>query len=121
MITLILLIVAVSLMYDRTVNSTEVSGSKYFYLSGGNSLEMYKRMQDSGISGQSLQVFVDMEDRMLELEKLSVCSGISRHIEVTSISQQIKDRFPGFNFSYHVTHIKQATDPTRMVNTRIIC
>lgn len=116
-----LLLVVGALMYDRTANANEVAGSKHFYMSHGMSKGMYKRMEDSGVTSTSLKAFVHMEDRMLELERLAVCSGIPRHLEVTALSQQIKDRFPAFDFTYHNIHIKQATEPNRLINKTITC
>lgn len=116
-----LLLIVAAMMYDRTVNTEEVSGSKHFYMSEGMSRGMYKRMEDSGVTSESLKAFVHMEDRMLELERLSVCSGIPRHLEVSAISQQIKDRFPAFDFTYHGIHVKQSADPSRLINRTITC
>jgi len=116
-----LLLLAGALMYDRAVNTEEVSGSKHFYMSHGMSKGMYKRMEDSGVTSESLKSFVHMEDRMLELERVAVCSGIPRNLEVTALSQQIKDRFPAFDFTYHTIHIKQANEPNRLINKSITC
>jgi hypothetical protein len=119
--TVFLLLVAGALMYDRAVNTEEVAGSKYFYMSHGMSKGMYKRMEDSGVTSESLKSFVHMENRMLEVEHLAVCSGIPRSLEVTALSQQIKDRFPAFDFTYHSLHIKQASEPNRLINKSISC
>lgn len=116
-----LLLVAGALMYDRAVNTDEVAGSKHFYMSEDMSKGMYKRMEDSGVTSDSLKAFVHMEDRMLELERLAVCSGIPRHLEVSALSQQIKDRFPAFDFTYHGIHVKQSAEPNRLINKNITC
>ena len=119
--TVFLLLIAGALMYDRVVNTDEVAGSKHFYMSEGMSKGMYKRMEDSGVTSESLKAFVHMEDRMLELERLAVCSSIPRHLEVTALSQQIKDRFPVFDFTYHGIHVKQAAEPNRLINKTVTC
>jgi len=118
---LILLGLAGALMYDKVTNTEEIADSKYFYMSRGMSKGMYKRMEDSGLTSESLKAFVRLEDRLLELERLSVCSGIPRNIEVSALSQEIKDRFPAFDFTYHGDHIKQASEPLRLINKSISC
>lgn len=118
---LILLGLAGALMYDKATNTEEVAGSKHFYMSRGMSRGMYKRMEDSGLTSESLKAFVRLEDRLLELERLSVCSGIPRNVEVSALSQEIKERFPAFDFTYHGDHIKQASEPLRLINRTITC
>lgn len=118
---LILLGLAGALMYEKVTNTEEVAGSKHFYMSRGVSTGMYKRMEDSGLTSESLKAFVRLEDRLLELERLSVCSGIPRNVEVSALSQEIKERFPAFDFTYHGDHIKQASEPLRLINRTITC
>jgi len=118
---LFLLVVVWMLTKDRTINITEIGGSKNFYLSDGASFKMYKTMEDAGASGESLRIFVNMEDRLLEIERISVCSGVPRTMEASSISRQIKERFPAFDFSYHNIHIKQTSEPSRLINKKIRC
>ncbi len=118
---LFLLVVVWMLTKDRTINITEIGGSKNFHLSDGASFKMYKTMEDAGASGESLSIFVNMEDRLLEIERISVCSGVPRTMEASSISRQIKERFPAFDFSYHNIHIKQTSEPSRLINKKIRC
>jgi hypothetical protein len=118
---LFLLVVVWMLTKDRTINITEIGGSKNFHLSDGTSFKMYKTMEDAGASGESLRIFVNMEDRLLEIERISVCSGVPRTMEASSISRQIKERFPAFDFSYHNIHIKQTSEPSRLINKKIRC
>ena len=81
-------------MYAFFNSPTEqVPGSKNFHMSDGASAAMYKLMKERGMSDENLRRFVIMEDYLLELEKISVCTGIPRLGEATSMSQQIKDYF----------------------------
>jgi hypothetical protein len=99
----------------------EVEGSKHFYLSGGKSKQIYEQMKRDKLSEQSLKEFVYMEDRFLQLEKMSVCQQISYASEATGISENIKTRFGHYDFRYHQVHIKQCSEPNRLINNKIIC
>ena len=82
---------------------------------------MYKLMKENGMSDENLRRFVAMEDYLLEIEKMSVCTGIPRLGEATSVSQQIKDYFVGYDFSYHTTHLKQIAEPNKFINKNLSC
>jgi len=99
----------------------EVEGSKYFYLSDGKSQDIYNQMKKDGLSEQSLKEFVYMEDRFLKLEKMSVCEQRSYASEATGISENIKARFGHYDFRYHQHHIKQCSEPNRLINKKIVC
>ena len=101
--------------------SEQVQGSKNFHMSDGVSAAMYKLMKDQGMSDENLRRFVIMEDHFLELEKVSVCTGIPRLGEATSMSQPIKDMFLGYAFSYHTAHLKQTAKPNKVINKFISC
>ena len=92
--------------------------TKYFKQ---RSLETYEKLKEEGVSNESLVEFLVMEDRLLELEKMSVCQGISTITEITRMSQQIKTRFPGFDFSYHALYIKQAAEPGKVIDKDLRC
>lgn len=116
------LIIGAVLMYAFfNAPSEQVPGSKNFHMSDGASTAMYKHMKDQGMSDENLKRFVIMEDHLLELEKVSVCTGIPRIGEATSMSQQIKDLFTGYDFSYHTFHLKQVADPSRLINKFVSC
>ena len=121
MMYLLLGIIAFVLMYETRNKSEEVSGSKYFHLSHGASRDMYLRMRSDGMNEDGLKKFVLMEDRLLQIEKMSVCSGIPHIVEATTLSNMIKDVFPRYNFSYHTIHLKQVAEPTKTVNMRVTC
>ena len=121
MIYILLGILALVLMFDTRNKSEEIKGSKYFHLSHGASREMYLRMRSDGMNEDGLKKFVLMEDRLLQIEKMSVCSGIPHIVEATTLSNMIKDVFPRYNFSYHTIHLKQVAEPNKVVNTKIKC
>jgi hypothetical protein len=73
------------------------------------------------VSDETLKEFVMMEDRLLEVERKSVCSQTARQFEAVGVSDQIKKRFMGYDFSYHSKHIKQASEPEKMINRSITC
>jgi hypothetical protein len=120
---LVLTIIVVFLLLARNDqrNMEEVEGSKHFYLSDGKSKQIYEQMKRDKLSEQSLKEFVYMEDRFLQLEKMSVCQQISYASEATGISENIKTRFGHYDFRYHQVHIKQCSEPNRLINHKIIC
>jgi hypothetical protein len=106
-----------------TGESVSVLGfsTKYFHMSNGESKKMYEQMLKDGIPDESLKEFIMMEDRFLNLERLSVCTQTSRIIEAFGLSKQIKDGFLGYDFSYHAKHLKQIAEPPKLINRSIIC
>ena len=95
--------------------------TKYFYMSNGESKKMYEQMRKDGIPDESLKEFIMMEDRFLNLERLSVCTQTSRIIEAFGLSKQITDGFLGYDFSYHAKHLKQIAEPHKLINRSIVC
>jgi len=118
---IILAAFALALMYEKVTQTDEIAGSKNFHLSGGISKQMYLLMYNQGVSAEDLKKFVQLEDRFLQIERNSVCSGISHTVEATAISNLIKDMFPKYNFAYHGIHLKQIAEPTKTVNTQVTC
>ena len=116
-----LALLALALIYEKRNQSDEVAGSKNFHLSDGASKQMYLLMHREGMSQENLKKFVQMEDRFLQIERNSVCSGVSHIVEATALSNLIKDFFPKYNFAYHTIHLKQVAEPTKTVNTRVTC
>ena len=106
-----------------TGESVSVLGfsTKYFHMSNGESKKMYEQMLKDGIPDESLKEFIMMEDRFLNLERLSVCTQTSRIIEAFGLSKQIKDGFLGYDFSYHAKHLKQISEPPKLINRSIVC
>ena len=121
LLVLTIIVAFLLLVRNDQRNMEEVEGSKHFYLSGGKSKQIYEQMKRDKLSEQSLKEFVYMEDRFLQLEKMSVCQQISYASEATGISENIKTRFGHYDFRYHQLHIKQCSEPNRLINKRIIC
>lgn len=120
MFNAVLILVVIALIYDARSNSTEVDGSKNFYVSEGMSKNMYKKMRADGMSQDGLKKFVRMEDTFLSLEQKSVRSGIPHTVDATLLSNMIKQSFPMYDFSYHTLHLKQIAEPTKTVNRNIL-
>lgn len=116
---IILAAIILALVSEKVNVSDEVTDSKNFHLSGGASKQMYLSMHRKGMSEENLKKFVQLEDRLLQIERISVCSGVSYIGEAILISNAIKDLFPTYNFAYHTIHLKQIAEPTKTVNTRI--
>ena len=114
-------LIALALIYEKVNVTDEVAGSKNFHLSGGASKQMYLLMHKNGMSQEGLKKFVQLEDRFLQIERNSVCSGIPNYVEGAVISNLIKELFPKYNFAYHTIHLKQVAEPTKTVNTRVTC
>jgi len=96
-----LLAYVVSRMFPRD----QINGTRYF---DSNSTNMYKQMKEDGLSNQSLKEFTDMQDLMLEYQHSAVYDKIDRSKEVKQLSEQIKKRFAGYDFSYHSSYIQQS-------------
>ena len=121
MIYVLLGILALIFMFDTRNKGEEVLGSKHFHLSHGASRDIYLKMRGDGMNEKGLKRFVLMEDRLLQIEKMSVCSGLPNIVEATTLSNMIKEIFPKYNFAYHTTHLKQIAEPLKIVNTTIKC
>ena len=121
MLYLVAGVIVLALMYDKTVKSEEVGGSKNFHMSQGMSKEMYTKMHRDGMEQDGLKKFVQLEDRFLQVERNSVCSGMPRFIDALTLSDLIKRTFPKYDFSYHTIHLKQTAEPEKIINKSIKC
>lgn len=119
MLYIFLAIVILALIFDKRSKSTEVEGSKYFYLSDGASKDMYNKMHKDGMSQDGLKKFVQLENAFLALEHKSVSTGIPYIGDATTLSNQIKRTFPKYDFSYHTIHLKQIAEPSKTLNRNI--
>jgi hypothetical protein len=117
----LLSLLALALIYEKSNQSEEVAGSKNFHLSAGMSKRTYTQMRADGVDAESLKKFVQLEDRFLQIERNSVCSGIPNYVEGAVISNLIKELFPKYNFAYHTIHLKQIGEPLKTLNSRIKC
>jgi len=89
---------------------------------GTDSLKIYNLLKNNGLSSESLRIFLTMEDQFLKYERETVCSGVSRLTNAAALSRQIKDRFRGYDFSYHDdVHLKQMDSPNRVINKELVC
>ncbi|ADQ91779.1 hypothetical protein BpV1_152 [Bathycoccus sp. RCC1105 virus BpV1] len=122
---ILVLITILFIIRDIDITGERVSilgfSTKYFYMSNGESKKMYEQMRKDGIPDESLKEFIMMEDRFLNLERLSVCTQTSRIIEAFGLSKEIKDNFLGYDFSYHAKHLKQISEPHKLINRSIVC
>ena len=122
---ILILIIVLFVLRDIDITGERVSvlgfSTKYFYMSNGESKKMYEQMRKDGIPDESLKEFIMMEDRFLNLERLSVCTQTSRIIEAFGLSKQITDGFLGYDFSYHAKHLKQISEPHKLINRSIVC
>jgi len=121
MIYILVALIVLALMFDTRNKSTEVEGSKHFYMSDGASKDTYLMMHADGMRREILKKFVSMEDRFLEIEKNSVCTGIPDIVQGSLLSNKIKELFPNYDFSYHTVHLKQLAEPNKQINTKIKC
>lgn len=126
MIALLFLFIIFVLLQNASQNKgVEISvlgyKTKYFHISDGASKSMYEDMKKDGVSSDSLKMFIMMEDRFLKLEQTSVCAGVSMRNEAYGVSDQIKEEFTAYNFSYHASHLKQISEPHKLINRNIRC
>jgi len=121
MIYIVVALIVLAIMFDTRKISTEVEGSKYFYISGGASKDMYLMMHGDGMHHDMLKKFVQLENKFLESESISVCSGTPLIVQASLLSNKIKYMFPKYNFAYHTIHLKQIAEPYKLINRRISC
>lgn len=89
---------------------------------GTGSLKMYAAMKRNGMSSETLRDFLMLEDQFLGYERETVCHGVSRLRNAMALSRQMRERFPGYDFTYHDdVHIKQMDTPNRVVNRELVC
>lgn len=103
---------------NQTQPSVDGVRAKLF---GPDSVSKFKELKDTGISNESLKEFLSMEDQFLAHEKASVCSRVSMMTNAIALSQKIKERFSGYDFSYHDKHIRQISTPDRVINKHLKC
>jgi hypothetical protein len=121
MIYILVALIVLAIMFDTRKISTEVEGSKYFYISGGESKDMYLTMHEDGMHRDMLKKFVQLEDQFLQIENIAVCSGTPYTIQAILLSNKIKEMFPKYNFAYHTLHLKQVAEPDKNIIAHIRC
>ena len=89
---------------------------------GPDSMDMYLLMKANGLSSSSLRDFLIHEDQFLKYERETVCNNVSRLTNAVALSRQMRERFKGYDFSYHDdVHIKQMDSPNRVINKNLTC
>lgn len=126
MIAFILIAIFLFITWDSMKRGREEVGilgykTSYFHLSHGASKRMFEKMRDDGMGPESLKHFLMLEDRLLRIEQTSVCSGNPRVHEAFAISEEIKESFLGYDFSYHTKHLKQIAEPHKLINQSLRC
>ena len=119
---LLMLLFLVFTLWSKPTHEVKAGGyeSTYFHISGGKSKELFEQMKAEGVSEQSLMEFAQLEDQFLSMEKESACFKRSRKMEAIALSQQIKERFKGYNFAYHTIHIKQVASMLNRLNRSVL-
>jgi Sec-independent protein translocase protein TatA len=69
--------------------------TKNFHMSHGMSKKMFETMKQDGLSDETLKEFVMMEDRLLEVERKSVCSQTCATIRSCRCVRSNKKAFHG--------------------------
>ena len=109
LVWILIFIIALFLLYDVDITGERVKvhgfTTKYFYMSYGESKNVFEKMRKDGLPDDTIKEFIMMEDRFLNLERLSVCTQTSSKIDAFGLSKEIKDRFRGYDFSYHDHHL----------------
>ena len=123
---IILLIVLFLLFHDnfkKVFNTNTVSiGSYKTIFFQKDSVDFFKDVEKlNTYSEETLEELATTEDHFLSLEKETVCGGISRYREAMVLDQQMKDRFVGLEFKHHHTHLKQMSEPSKLINKNLHC
>jgi hypothetical protein len=125
MIQFIVILIILYFIFNLDPPNTNVGSmgykSKNFGMSHGMSYNIVNEMKRRGMPEESIKEFIQMEDRFLESERKAVCSQTSRQFEAVGMSDKIKRKFRGYDFSYHAKHIKQASEPEKIINEAITC
>ena len=108
---------------DRKTESTqiEIDGYKTQFFQKDSIKFFEKIKEESGYSDETLKELAMMEDQFLEFEKQTVCYHISRLREAMTLDQQMRDRFQGVDFIHHQIHIKQMSEPSKIINKDLSC
>lgn len=104
---IVLVILVFALLYSGASRGEEINGSKNFHVSNGMSKQKYEQMKKDGVSADDLKLFISLEDKFLGFEK----ENTSRIKEALTVSNQIKEKFKKYDFSYHTKHIKNIAEP----------
>tara|TARA_Y100000361_G_C10955896_1_gene236244 strand:+ start:124 stop:507 length:384 start_codon:yes stop_codon:yes gene_type:complete len=120
---LIIIFILIQNASQNQGNEVSILGykTKFFHISEGASKKMFENMKIDRLSPEMLKQFIVMEDAFLKLVQVAVCNSISLRKEGFIISDKIKDIYTEYDFSYHVQHIKQMSEPHKVINQNITC
>jgi hypothetical protein len=125
MIQFVVILIILYFIFNLEPSDTNVGSmgykSKSFGMSHGMSYKIVNEMKRKGAPEETIKEFIQMEDRFLEAERKAVCSQTSYQFEAVGMSDKIKRKFIGYDFSYHAKHIKQASEPEKIINHTITC
>jgi len=118
MLIILLGVIALLFMFkDRpTDNQVTIDGYKTHYFSPES-----KKLFDQLPSNNSKREFAIMEDLFNRYEKLTVCGGMSHLRLATELDQQMKERFRGWNLSYHQRVLNQIAQPSKNLDPNLRC
>lgn len=123
---IILIIVLFLLFHD---NFKKVRNDNVIYIGNyktknfqKDSKDFFKDVENKKIySEETLEELAMTEDQFLALESETVCGEISRYREAMVLDQQMKERFAGLDFKHHHIHLKQMSEPTKLINKNLHC
>ena len=117
MLVLLALLVLIIMFMKRPVdNQVSVDGYKTHYFSPES-----KKLFDQLPSSNSKREFAIMEDLFNRYEKLTVCGGMSHLKLATELDQQMKERFRGWDLSYHQRVLNQIAQPSKNLDPNLRC
>lgn len=122
-VLLTIVLIALFLLFsNKNSKQVEIQGyrTQNFDISP-ESRAMIAKMRRDGLSNESLRKFAIMEDRFLECEKDCACRGIKRYLEAVGLDQGIRESFSPYDFSYHMKHLVQAQEPSKIINPNLSC
>jgi len=116
LILLALILLFVMFKNRPTDNQVTIDGYKTQYFSPES-----KKLFDQLPSQKSKKDFAVMEDLFNRYEKLTVCGGMSHLKLATELDQQMKERFVGWDLSYHQRVINQISQPSKNLDPNLKC
>jgi hypothetical protein len=122
----IIVIILILLFHDKfkNINNKDVFyvgeyKTKFFQSDSKEFLEFVK--EKKFLSEESLEELAMMEDQFLSMERETVCAGLSRYREATALDQQMKDRYISLSFKHHEIHLRQMSQPSKLINKNLHC
>ena len=101
---------------DKGNNQVTIDGYKTTHFSP-ESKELFDKLP----STYSKKDFAVMEDLFNKYEKLTVCNGISHLRLALELDHQMKERFRGWDLSYHQRVLNQINQPSKVIDPNLKC